>query len=507
MQMRSRARNAAILLLSTVPARAQLAQRWVALHDGAASLDDYALDSSVDSKGHLVVTGATTNALGVTEIFTAKFDALGTEVWARTYAAPGGGPDYAFAIAVDGHDDVIVLGDSVGVGTDVDLVTIKYTANGELAWVQRYDGPANGYDGTSGARSLAVDGSDDVIVGGYTTSLAGDFDSIVVKYSPAGAVLWQATYDGPTHGRDYCYGLAVDSAGSVCVTGETPAASGSADFLALKYDASGVLLWQRQYDGPASGSDYVYTIAVGPSDEMVLTGISPGIGTHDDVATVKYDSSGNLQWARRYDGPASKDDFGAVVAIGEQGQVAVTGSVEAHYDSQAITLLYDAGGNLLWARNYDLSSSYFGADQGLDVTLDAAGNAYVAGGGWDGPEFGIELFLLQYAPDGSLRFEGRQDGTVHGDDEAFSVDVHGSDVYVAGLSQGGSRHVDALVAKYGPDTGFTPARPVTLGAGAPAPTFAPAAEPAGVSRQPRSPLPFRPGSRPSPAAIGRRGGR
>lgn len=489
-------------------AQAQLARHWVGHHDGPAHLDDYGYGTFVDSKGNLLVVGSATNSAGVTEILTVKFDAAGTKHWAQIYPAPGGGPDYGFEVACDAQDNIVVLGDSVGVGTDYDLVTLKYSPQGTLLWAQRYDGPAHGYDSTSFGLSLGLDASGNVFAGGYSAGVGTGYDSIVLKYTPAGVLAWEARYDGPTSGGDYCYGLEVDSAGNVCVTGETPDAGGAPDYLALKYDTNGNLLWQRQVDGPAHGADYVFSLETGPSNEVVITGFSDGVGTHDDVMTVKYDAAGNLEWVRRYDGPASKDDAGVGISVGAQGQVAVTGEVERAPDSAAVTLLYDASGNLLWAREHDVSTAYYGDDGGIDTAFDAAGNVYATGWGWGGPEFGDEAFLVQYGPDGTQKFADQYDGPVHGDDECFGVTVRGDDVFIAGLSQRGSRHLDAFAVKYGPEQSFgTPAVEQLLVIDEP--TFAPTTSPrdAAPFREPRSPAPFRPRSHHRYAPTGRAGGR
>src|SRR4030042_122744 len=69
--------------------------------------------------------------------------------WVRRYNGPGNGEDYAYAIDVDGSGNVYVTGVSGGEYsvTSWDYATIKYYANGDNAWVRRYNGPANAYDG------------------------------------------------------------------------------------------------------------------------------------------------------------------------------------------------------------------------------------------------------------------------------------------------------------------------------------------------------------------------
>jgi len=65
--------------------------------------------------------------------------------------------------------------------------------------VARYNGPAN-RDET--ASSLLLDEEGNVCVGSNAEDSTGSLDYLVLKYNPAGELLWQARYDGPRHNYD-----------------------------------------------------------------------------------------------------------------------------------------------------------------------------------------------------------------------------------------------------------------------------------------------------------------
>ena len=46
-------------------------------------------------------------------------------------------------MAVDGSNNVVVTGYSSGSGSDYDYATIKYSAAGVPLWTNRYNGPGN----------------------------------------------------------------------------------------------------------------------------------------------------------------------------------------------------------------------------------------------------------------------------------------------------------------------------------------------------------------------------
>jgi hypothetical protein len=100
------------------------------------------------------------------------------------YNALGNGDDRATALAVDSDANVVVTGDSSHDGFS-ECVTIKYSGAGVPLWTNRYHG---GY-----ATGLAVDGSGNVFVTGYSISSDGSTDYLTIKYSPAGMPLLTIT--------------------------------------------------------------------------------------------------------------------------------------------------------------------------------------------------------------------------------------------------------------------------------------------------------------------------
>src|SRR5262249_45020257 len=60
--------------------------------------------------------------------------------WVARYNGPANDFDGGVAIVLDSSGNVYVTGESVGVGTSADYLTLKYNSSGEQEWVTRYDG-------------------------------------------------------------------------------------------------------------------------------------------------------------------------------------------------------------------------------------------------------------------------------------------------------------------------------------------------------------------------------
>ena len=235
--------------------------------------------------------------------------------WVRRYNGPGNGSDVALALAVDNSGNVYVTGRSPGSGTSYDYATIKYNSNGDTAWLRRYNGPGNS---TDYGNAIAVDNSGNVYVTGYSTGSGTDVDIATIKYNSSGDTVWIRRYNGPGNGLDAAYDITVDNSGNIYVTGRSAGSGSGLDYATIKYNSSGDTVWVRRYDG--NGVDWAYSIAVDNSGYVYVTGISDG-----DYKTIKYNSSGDTVWLTSYNGPGNGSDYALAIAIDNSNNVYISG--------------------------------------------------------------------------------------------------------------------------------------------------------------------------------------
>jgi Beta-propeller repeat len=277
-----------------------------------AALSNFVGAIATDTLGNVYVTGTSFGSGTARDYATVKYNSSGTQQWVARYNGPASTDDIAYAIAVDGSGNVYVTGSSGGSGTGLDYATVKYNSSGVQQWVARYNGPASTDDI---AYAIAVDGSGNVYVTGSSGGSGTGLDYATVKYNSSGTQQWASRYNGPASGDDIAYAVAVDSSGNVYVTGSSLGSGTSLDYATVKYNSSGTQQWASRYNGPASSDDKAHALVIDGSSNVYVTGSSLGSGTSLDYATVKYNSSGAQQWASRYNGPANSDDVADVLNI------------------------------------------------------------------------------------------------------------------------------------------------------------------------------------------------
>jgi len=239
---------------------------------------------------------------------------LGVPLWTNRYHGPPDVGYFAYAAAVGDGSNVIVAGISDGGGPNPDYLTIAYSSAGAPMWTNFYNGPAYGGDY---ATALAVDRSGNAFVAGYSYGAGSYCDYATVAYSSSGLPLWTNRYNGPGNNDDVAEAIVVDSNSKVFVTGYSwsgdQAAGGSAyDYATVAYSGAGIALWTNRYSGPQNGYDYPSAIAVDSIGTVFVTGYSAstnGFLYDYDYATVAYSVAGVPLWTNRHGGLAHGDEF------------------------------------------------------------------------------------------------------------------------------------------------------------------------------------------------------
>ena len=330
--------------------------------------------------------------------------------------------------------------------------TLTGTAQEERAGGVATDSAGNVY------QALAAGGS----VDGQT--FAGDKDLVLVKDSPSGTRLW--TRELGSVRLERAYGVALDAAGDIVVTGYTNgdfdgthAGNTTDDVFVVKFDAAGDRKWLRQFGVPAV-ADRGYAIATDATSNIYVTGYTRGnlaatnLGDKD-VYLAKLDPAGNQIWLIQF-GSAGEDKAWGVAATGDG--LRLGGMTSGALGSPAGALdgwvaRYDADGNRAWLQQFGTSAN----EEVWGLTADAGGNTYVAGysaGDFDGTLAGDkDMIVAQFDAAGAMTWRDQLGTELN--DKAAAVRLDAGNLYLAGFSDGSLGtsvgKFDAILVKYAPD--------------------------------------------------------
>ncbi len=225
-------------------------------------------------------------------------------------------------------------------------------------------------------------GTTNVYVAGATLNSAGNYDLLVTKYNTSGAVLWTQQYDGNGNGDDYAFDLQLDNSGNVYVTGTTyENTTDSLNTITIMYDANGNQQWLSTYNGNGSGNDVGAALYVDNSTGEIFVAGSEWEGSSAlyDFLVLKYDNSGNQQWAANFDNANLNDGAIRVTVNPGTGNVEAGGATQTTSTNRKYLVLEVDNSSGSYINHYTSSSNTFGIDNLTDLKVDAMGNVYVTG--------------------------------------------------------------------------------------------------------------------------------
>jgi len=418
----------AVTLASAQPA-------WVRHYSSGLGVSwDRPFATAVDDQENVYVTGISLHSGTSLDIVTIKYSADGVQQWLATFHGQSSIDDVPVDIIVDQNHNVHVAGTSEGSNRNADIVVIKYDPNGQVIWSARYDTPESRYEEAS---AFTLDAAGNV----YVTGFSGVYrqrdteDYLTVKLNASGQFQWAHRYNGPTNLHDEATDIGIDASDNVYVTGKS-----ASDYATLKYSASGVLLWSRRFDGPGdqygTRDDGARALVVDGGGNVYVTGYSIGANTGYDFVTLKYDANGNEKWAVRNE--IAYSERPSAIALSPSGNLVVAGRSSENY----ITLQYDVNGNRLWEAPYP---GHGASDEVAYLKVDTDGNIYVSGHSRpDG------FLAIKYDPSGVLQqtILSKPD-TLHNFQTGFTIDQHKNIIFIG--EHGIENDSDYLTIKIGPD--------------------------------------------------------
>jgi outer membrane protein assembly factor BamB len=296
--------------------------------------------------------------------------------------------------------------------------------------------------------AVAPDGSK-VFVAGYAQLAVDNADFLVQALDAAtGALVWEARYDGPAGFLDSADGLTV-SGSRVIVTGQIHMGLGPINAATVAFDAeTGEQLWESRFNG-VGRQNRPAAITSSPDGSLALIAVKreTGLGMADSVV-IAYDiTTGEEAWKAVFQGqkPGWNGPYD-LVASEDAVFLAATIFDTATEARDWSTVAYDLDtGEKLWSSIHVVGLGGGSSPTAIAVTPDGA-RLFITGvsdSGEDNAE-GRDYMTVAYdAATGSELWAAPFDGAAGGRDQAYSLVVtpDGGSVIVTGRSDTGPSEI------------------------------------------------------------------
>ena len=294
----------------------------------------------------VAIVGYTYSAgAGAGDLLVARLDADGSPIWARSIGGPG--REVGNAICTTHDAALIVAGTTTSAGAgQEDILLAKLDIDGNVLRIHTYGG-----EGPDLGAGVCTTHDNGLAVCGTTHSFGAErSDLFVLRTDAAGNELWTARAGGRLYDRGHA--IREDAEGRLWVAGGTASAgSGNYDMLLVTFSPSGELLREVTY-GRAQ-YDIAEDLVFAANGDVLVTGYGDQEGSDpNDVCVVRFDAEGTQLWARRIRNRKSFD-YGQAVLELDGGDLLVCGALTSPGTTQsdAWLLRLDAEGQEIWTQN------------------------------------------------------------------------------------------------------------------------------------------------------------
>ncbi len=246
------------------------------------------------------------------------------------------------------------------------LMLFKYNSAGTIQYQKRIV-IANGTEGTG----IFIDSADNLYLTGKI-AIAGVYSALVMKCDLNGSVIWQKLLSNASSFDAWGQAITADSSGNVYITGTMRVGTDN-NIITAKYNSSGALQWQRTL-GTTFGNELGYGIVVDSSGNVIVTGTTIN-ASYNELIALKYNSSGVLQWQRKID-QTGYNLIGYNVKLDASNNIIIVGTAATTGRLVIVLKIATATGNKVFQTDLTVSNRNI---EGFGFDTDTSGNIYVTG--------------------------------------------------------------------------------------------------------------------------------
>lgn len=417
------------------------ATEWIQRYNSPGNYNDYVCDMVTDKAGNVYLTGYIFYSNPDQDFLTLKYNSTGLLQWVKIYNGSYGGADKASTLRLDKQGNVYVLGESQNVYGKPVYAIIKYSNSGEQLWAREY---INEDSLNAIPSDFTIDDSSNLIVTGYCSTNLTLGDWTTVKYNNDGIFQWRKYYNGTANYADIPYSITTDRNCNIYVTGMIRDTGTTGGTPVVKYDKDGNMKWAKKFTGGGAG----LKIMLDRNDYIYISGFFwNGQQSQNDLFVIKSDTSGNNLWLRTYGstGASNPNDYFRDMTIDDSNNVYICGKSDSIYTGwDYVTLKYSSSGEWKWIRRYNDGNSEVNS-----ITTDRFNNVYVTGKS-DFNFLNYKFTTIKYSTSGNiewLQVYSGNDPYLNHSGVRVKTDSLGN-AYVTGNSEATGTGMDIATIKY-----------------------------------------------------------
>lgn len=218
----------------------------------------------------------------------------------------------------------------------------------------------------------------------YNFLISYDINGDVIRYSPLNQIIRKAIYENSTN-KIYA---STYKAFSVW----------QSEVQTLKIDTNFNILSTIVYNGPGNGHDVPNDLATDNEGNIYVACQSWGVAVDYDFVVLKYNSSGELMWEYRYNGSENSYDSADKIKIDNQGNIIVCGIVTMNSHGRNVyTVKLSPEGNVLWGDRFFRYNTEIDTNIVNGISSNVSGNIYLCGKSRNNSTGKYDFFTLKYA--------------------------------------------------------------------------------------------------------------
>lgn len=253
------------------------------------------------------------------------------------------------------------------------VVVAKFNSNGAFQWIKEYSPRIYRYDQPVGIHCDNL-GNVYVVCETHEDIPSDNTKFFILKFSSSGSLIGEYIHDMQNRYL-HIYSTAIDNSANIYLTGHItcePQSNVYRDSIfTAKINSNCTLVWQKNYKGPMDEGHISKKLKVDASGNVYVTGMQSGINYWWNTVLLKYSPSGTLLWSQAHSFDPNNSEEANDLALDNNQNIYITGfqNFGQGNDSSKVTLLkYNPSGQLQWANTYN--NSPINTEQGRKLLID-----------------------------------------------------------------------------------------------------------------------------------------